>query len=68
MRMSSDTLKVGFIGGGNMAYAIAKGIVNGGVLKADHIMTSAKTETRLNTIWKVLNIFHFIFYHPSIST
>lgn len=47
--------KVGFIGGGNMAYAIAKGLVSSGLIKKENIITSAKTQTRLQTVWKVSN-------------
>lgn len=45
---------VGFIGAGNMAYAIANGMVTSGVVKAENIIASAKTNTRLDTVWKEL--------------
>ncbi|XP_057306992.1 pyrroline-5-carboxylate reductase 1, mitochondrial-like isoform X1 [Hydractinia symbiolongicarpus] len=48
--------KVGFIGGGNMAYAIAKGLVSSGLIKKEDIITSAKTQTRLQTVWKDLGV------------
>jgi len=49
-----DNKTIGFIGGGNMAYAIAKGLVVSGMVKADKIITSARTEARLQTVWKEL--------------
>ena len=52
-----DSKTIGFIGGGNMAFAIAKGMISSGLIKADHIITSARTETKLQTIWKVNTIF-----------
>lgn len=47
-----DSLTIGFIGGGNMAYAIAKGMVASGLVKSSQIIASAKTQTRLQTVWK----------------
>jgi len=49
-----DSKTIGFIGGGNMAYAIAKGMVASDLVKAHQIITSAKTQTRLQTVWKDL--------------
>lgn len=46
--------KVGFIGAGNMAYAIGKALVSSGVVKAENIIASARTTTRLDTCWKEL--------------
>jgi Pyrroline-5-carboxylate reductase len=45
--------KIGFIGGGNMAYAIAKALVSSGVVKAENVMASARTRKNLDAIWKV---------------
>ena len=45
--------KVGFIGGGNMAYAIAKALVTSGVVKAENIVASSRTRKNLDTMWKV---------------
>ncbi|XP_066930418.1 pyrroline-5-carboxylate reductase 3-like isoform X2 [Clytia hemisphaerica] len=49
-----DDKKVGFIGAGNMAYAIGKALVSSGVIKAGNIMASARTRTRLDACWKDL--------------
>lgn len=49
-----DDKKFGFIGAGNMAYAIAKGLVDSGMVKVSDIMASARTRTRLDTVWKDL--------------
>lgn len=46
------TCKVGFIGGGKMAQAIAKGILAAKILDAANIMASAKTDATL-AIWTV---------------
>lgn len=45
-------LKVGFIGGGNMARAIAEGFISSGVVSAGNITASATTDKTL-AIWKV---------------
>jgi len=45
---------IGFIGGGNMAYAIASGMVASGLVKPANIIASAKTDVKLNTAWKEL--------------
>ena len=37
-----DSRTVGFIGGGNMAYAIAKGLVVSGMVKPDKIISGHK--------------------------
>ena len=60
--------KVGFIGAGNMAYAIAKALVSSGVVKAKNIIASARTTTRLDTCWKVKPIHSFIYpiLYPTI--
>jgi len=49
-----DNKIIGFIGAGNMAYAIANGMVTSGLIKASNIITSARTTNRLNTVWKDL--------------
>lgn len=51
--MDTSNVKVGFIGAGNMAYAIGKALVSSGVVKAENIIASARTRTRLDTCWKV---------------
>ena len=52
-----ESKKFGFIGAGNMAYAIAKGLVDSGMVKPDAIIASARTKTRLDTVWKVCPTF-----------
>ncbi|XP_065649010.1 uncharacterized protein LOC100205698 [Hydra vulgaris] len=47
---------VGFIGAGNMAFAIAKGIISSGFLSPKNIIASARTRVRLDTIWKELGV------------
>ena len=56
-----DSKTIGFVGGGNMAFAIANGMVSSGLVKADQIITSARTETRLQTVWKVGIVVFFRF-------
>ena len=53
--MAMDNVKVGFIGGGNMAYAIAKGLIGSKLIQQSMVWTSARTDAKLNTIWKVTN-------------
>ena len=48
----ADKVKVGFIGGGKMAQAIASGFLLSGLVKPENIIASAVTENTLN-IWKV---------------
>lgn len=50
------TRKIAFIGCGNIASAMIKGIVRSGVLKADHLMASDKNENKLTSIKNELNI------------
>merc|ERR1711962_462089 len=52
--MAMDNVKVGFIGGGNMAYAIAKGLIGSKLIQQSMVWTSARTDAKLNTIWKEL--------------
>ena len=40
-------LKLGFIGAGNMATAMAKGFLKAGLVTSDHVMASARTEATL---------------------
>ncbi|XP_058463223.1 uncharacterized protein LOC131437716 [Malaya genurostris] len=49
-------LTVGFVGGGNMAYAIAAGLISKGVLKPGQIIVSAKSLANMQTRWKPLNV------------
>ena len=44
--------KVGFIGGGKMAQAIAKGIIAAKIINSSNIMASAKTDETLSK-WAV---------------
>ena len=48
----ADELKVGFVGGGNMARALAKGFIKSKTVKAENIIASATTEKTL-AVWKV---------------
>ena len=48
----ADELKVGFLGGGNMARAIAKGFIVSKTVKAENIIASATT-TKTLAVWKV---------------
>ena len=50
-----NNLKVGFIGGGNMAYAIAKGLIGSKLINQNMVWTSARTDAKLNTIWQELD-------------
>lgn len=50
---------IGFVGGGNMPFAIVSGMLSSGLVKATNIIVSAKTNSRLNTIWKVCYICSF---------
>ena len=45
-------LKVGFIGGGNMARAIAEGLISSGAVSAANITASATTQRTLD-VWEV---------------
>lgn len=49
----ADELKVGFIGGGNMAKAIANGFITSKTVKPGNITASATTEKTL-AVWKVI--------------
>ena len=48
----ADELKVGFLGGGNMAKAIARGFITSKMVKAENIIASATT-TKTLAVWKV---------------
>ena len=48
---------IGFVGGGNMPFAIASGMLSSGLVNASNIIVSAKTNSRLDTIWKVCYLF-----------
>ena len=60
--MDTSNVKVGFIGAGNMAYAIGKALVSSGVVKAENMIASARTRTRLDTCWKVLRNLNLILF------
>ena len=52
-------MKVGFIGGGNMASAMIGGMIQKGVVSADDILVSVRTEKsveRLNQIKNIINL------------
>lgn len=42
---------IGFIGAGNMSQAIAKGLITSEVVPPSQIIASARTTTRLSTVW-----------------
>jgi len=46
--------KVAFVGAGNMAEAIARGIISSGMIKPENIIASARTNTRLSTVWNAM--------------
>ncbi|XP_058813508.1 uncharacterized protein LOC131677628 [Topomyia yanbarensis] len=52
-------LNVGFVGGGNMAYAIAAGLLSKGVLKASQVIVSATSLINLQKRWSNLNVNRF---------
>uniref|UniRef100_A0A182PEL4 Pyrroline-5-carboxylate reductase n=1 Tax=Anopheles epiroticus TaxID=199890 RepID=A0A182PEL4_9DIPT len=47
---------VGFIGGGNMAYAIASGLLNKGVVQPEQILVSATNLPNLQKRWSPLGV------------
>lgn len=49
---------IGFIGGGNMAYAIASGLIGKGVLKAEQIWVSATNLENLRNRWSPVGVTH----------
>ncbi|KFB35626.1 AGAP002308-PA-like protein [Anopheles sinensis] len=49
---------VGFIGGGNMAIAIASGLLNKGVLQPEQIYVSATNLANLQSRWSPLGVTH----------
>jgi pyrroline-5-carboxylate reductase len=48
----ADKAKIGFIGGGKMAQAIASGFLLSGLVKPENVIASAVTEGTLG-VWKV---------------
>ena len=48
----ADEVKVGFLGGGNMAKAIARGFITSRMVKAENLIASATT-TKTLSVWKV---------------
>ncbi|XP_014470309.1 PREDICTED: pyrroline-5-carboxylate reductase 3 [Dinoponera quadriceps] len=53
MEEQLKSLKVGFIGGGNMAIAIAAGLINKGILDSDKCWVSTRTD-RTHCSWREL--------------
>ncbi|XP_052866168.1 uncharacterized protein LOC128272406 [Anopheles cruzii] len=53
-----DGVQVGFIGGGNMAYAIASGLLSKGVLQPDQIHVTATKLENLKERWSPLGVTH----------
>ena len=49
-------MKIGFIGCGNMATAIIKGIIRKQIIDAENIIASAKTKTTLDRVQKELGV------------
>jgi len=49
--MDLSTAKVGFIGAGNMAQALAKGLISSGLLKSEQLWASAPSDGSLD-VWK----------------
>lgn len=47
---------IGFLGGGNMAEALIRGLVNGGTVPADHVMASGPRRERLDSLRKAYGI------------
>ena len=47
-------MKIGFIGCGNMATAIIKGIIRKQIIDAENIIASAKTKATLDRVQKEL--------------
>ncbi|XP_071577612.1 pyrroline-5-carboxylate reductase 1, mitochondrial isoform X2 [Temnothorax nylanderi] len=54
------SIKVGFIGGGNMASAIGAGLIHKGILKADNVWVSGRTD-RTHGFWRDLGA------HPTLK-
>jgi len=50
--MDLSSAKIGFVGAGNMAQALGKGMISTGLLKADQIIVSAPDDGTLEP-WKV---------------
>ncbi|KAM0725369.1 Pyrroline-5-carboxylate reductase 2 [Formica fusca] len=53
MEQYLKSIKVGFIGGGNMASAIGAGLIHKGVLNPDNVWVSGRTD-RTHSFWKDL--------------
>ena len=49
--------KVGFVGGGKMAQAMAKGFMAANIIKAENVMASARTEETISK-WTVRRVFY----------
>ena len=49
--------KVGFVGGGKMAQAMAKGFIAAKMIQAENVMASARTEETISK-WTVREIFY----------
>ena len=49
-------MKIGFVGCGNMATAIIKGIIKKQIIEEENIMASAKTKTTLERVQRELGI------------
>ncbi|WP_265822989.1 pyrroline-5-carboxylate reductase [Geovibrio ferrireducens] len=54
--MSLSNRKIGFIGAGNMAFALMKGLVNSGLVPPENIMASDPEPSRFEDLSKSLNI------------
>ncbi|KAL6426318.1 hypothetical protein ACFW04_009089 [Cataglyphis niger] len=60
MEQYLKSIKVGFIGGGNMASAIGAGLIHKGVLNPDNVWVSGRTD-RTHSFWKDLGA------HPTLK-
>ena len=59
-------MKVGFIGGGNMASAMIGGMIQKGVVSADDILVSVRTE---KSVERLTNQFgEFLLYHGHVPS
>lgn len=60
MEQYLKSIKVGFIGGGNMASAIGAGLIHKGILNPDNVWVSGRTD-RTHSFWKELGA------HPTLK-
>ncbi|XP_029160873.1 pyrroline-5-carboxylate reductase [Nylanderia fulva] len=60
MEQYLKSIKVGFIGGGNMASAIGAGLIHKGILNPDNVWVSGRTD-RMHGFWKDLGT------HPTLD-